>query len=102
MQSPLLWWPVYEVFRERGAAPDVRQTYVQVILRYTAEGSTTRNDLQIGPVSLDSAYLADTWQATQKDTCFGLLASLQKTLGAVALTLAPRDRHSQPADASDL
>jgi hypothetical protein len=47
------------VFREQGAAPDVRQTYGQILLRYRAEGSTTRNDLQIRPVALAGLEIRD-------------------------------------------
>ena len=39
---------VLMLFRAKGQAPDLGPTAVQVILRYTAEGSTMRNDMQIG------------------------------------------------------
>jgi hypothetical protein len=37
----------------------MRQTYGQVLLRYRAEGSTTRNDLQLGPVALADLEIRD-------------------------------------------
>ena len=47
---------------------------VQAILRYTAEGSTMRNDMQIGPISLDSAFL-DAMPITKGEPCFGIYAA---------------------------
>jgi choline dehydrogenase len=85
-------------FRETGTAPDyLRHPACPAILRYTAEGSTVRNDMQIGPISLDSAFLGG-MLVTQGEPCFGLYAAIHG--GAVSsgeLTLTSRDPHVQPA-----
>lgn len=83
--------------RETGQAPDVRQTAVQLILRYTAEGSPMRNDMQIGPIALDRAYLPDTVPLPRDALCFGLYAALHNAVSAGALTLTSPDPHVQPA-----
>jgi choline dehydrogenase len=85
-------------FRETGTVPDyLRQPSCPAILRYTAEGSTMQNDMQIGPISLDSAFLGG-MPVTQGEPCFGLYAAIHG--GAVSrgeLTLTSRDPHVQPA-----
>jgi predicted dehydrogenase (TIGR03970 family) len=85
-------------FRETGTAPDYRrQPCCPAILRYTAHESAVRNDMQIGPISLDSALLVG-MPVTKGEPCFGLYAAIHG--GAVSsgeLTLTSRDPHVQPA-----
>ena len=83
------------LFRETGTGPDIGQTAEQVVLRYTAEGSAARNDMQIGPVALDSAYLPD--PITADDTCFALFAAVHQSLSAGEVRLTSADPHVQPA-----
>jgi choline dehydrogenase len=85
------------LFRETGLAPDFRQTWGQLILRYTAEGSTMRNDMQIAPFALDRAYLPDTVPIPRDASCFGIYAALFNAVSAGALTLTSADPHVQPA-----
>jgi choline dehydrogenase len=83
-------------FREKGQAPALGPTAVQVILRYTAEGSTMRNDMQIGPISLDSAYMPPDVPIGRGETCFGMYANIQHAVSVGELTLTSRDPHVQP------
>jgi choline dehydrogenase len=85
------------LFRETGQAPDLGRTAVQVILRYTAEGSTTRNDMQIGPLSLDSAYMPPDSPIARGEVCFGLYANIQNAVSVGELKLTSRDPHVQPS-----
>jgi choline dehydrogenase len=84
------------LFRETGKAPDFRQAAVQVLLRYTAEGSTTRNDMQIGQIPLFSAYLPANVPISKDEHCFFLYADIQQAASVGELTLASTDPHIQP------
>jgi choline dehydrogenase len=86
------------MFRERGPVPDYhRQPCIQAILRYTAKGSSARNDVQIGPSSLDSAYLSADAPITKGENCFCIYANIQQAVSAGELQLTSRDPHVQPA-----
>ena len=86
------------LFRERGPVPDYRrQPWIQAILRYTATGSAARNDVQIGPSSLDSAYLPAEAPIAKGENCFCLYANVQGALSVGELQLTSRDPHIQPA-----
>jgi choline dehydrogenase len=84
-------------FRETGPTPAVHHPSLQVILRYTAAGSTTRNDMQIGPLALHSAYLPPTVPIAPEQPCFALYAAIHSAVGAGELTLTSADPHVQPA-----
>jgi choline dehydrogenase len=83
------------LFKESGRAPVVGQTAEYAVLRYTAEGSTARNDMQIGPVALDSAFLPA--PVTPEDTCFALFSAVHQPLSAGEVRLTSTDPHIQPA-----
>jgi choline dehydrogenase len=83
------------LFREKGPEPGLRQPPAQPILRYTAERSTTRNDMQIGTIAMDGAYLPP--PITPDDVCFVIFAALHKAVGAGELRVASTDPHIQPA-----
>lgn len=85
------------LFREMGKAPDFRQAAVQVLLRYTAEGSTMRNDMQIGHISLVSAYLPANVPLRKDENCFFMYANIQRAASVGELTLTSTDPHVQPA-----
>ena len=85
------------LFRETGEAPDFRQNAAQILLRYTATGSTRRNDMQIGQVPLDGEYLPPTVPITKDDTCFSIYAALHSAVSAGELKLTSRDPHVQPS-----
>ncbi len=85
-------------FREAGQALDVsRQPCVQVILRYTAEGSTSRNDIQIGALSLDSAYLPPNVPIPGDHASFSIYANVQSAASVGELKLTSEDPHVQPS-----
>jgi hypothetical protein len=65
----------------------------QVILRYTAEGSTIRNDMQIGPLSLDSMYTPPDGMGTGINAT-GKSMLLGVELPEVATDLPPRVWHA--------
>jgi predicted dehydrogenase (TIGR03970 family) len=89
---------VLMMFRERGPVPDYfRQPPIQAVLRYTAKGSSARNDLQIGPASLDSAYLPADAPITKGENCFCIYANIQNAVSAGDLQLTSRDPQVQPA-----
>jgi choline dehydrogenase len=86
------------VFRETGEKPDyLREPAVQATLRYTAEGSRARNDMQIGTLSLDGDLLADMFPAAQGHACFGLYVNIQSAASVGELKLTSRDPDVQPA-----
>ena len=85
------------LFRETDTAHDYfRQPCVNVVLRYTAEGSTIRNDMQIGHIPLDSAYYPDGVPIAKDDTSFCLFGAVMHADSVGELRLASRDPHVQP------
>lgn len=86
------------VCRETGEAPDYfRDPSVQVILRYTAKGSGTRNDMQVGILSLDGEVLADIAPPARGHACFGLYAAIHSAASAGELKLPSSDPKVQPS-----
>jgi choline dehydrogenase len=85
------------LFRSTGQAPDLGPTAVQVILRYTAEGSTMRNDMQIGPLALDSAHMPPDSPIARGEPCFGMYAAIHNAVSIGELKLTSRDPQVQPA-----
>ncbi len=83
------------LFKESGMAPVAGQTAEYLVLRYTAEGSTARNDMQIGPVALDSAFLPA--PITPEDTCFALFSAVHQPLSRGEVRLTSTDPDTQPA-----
>jgi choline dehydrogenase len=83
-------------FRAKGAA-DLGPISVEVVLRYTAAGSTTRNDMQIGPAGLDSAYLPPDSGVNRGESCFCIYAALLHANSIGELRLTSRDPQVQPA-----
>src|SRR5262249_58851811 len=62
---------VFFMCRQRGQPPDtLKPPYVQVVLRYTASGSSARNDMQIGTLAVDSAYLPAHGQSDPDEPCY--------------------------------
>jgi choline dehydrogenase len=86
------------VCRETGEIPDYfRNPSVQVILRYTADGSSTRNDMQVGVLSLDGEVLAAIAPPAKGHACFGLYAAIHSAASAGELRLASTDPKVQPS-----
>ena len=85
-------------FREKGTAPDYfRQPCVNAVLRYTSAGSLARNDMQIGHIPLDSAYLPDGVPIAGEDTCFCLFGALMQAASSGELKLTSRDPQIHPS-----
>ena len=85
-------------FRETGKAPDYfRQPCSQVTLRYMSGGAGTRNDMQVGAVSLDGDLLADMAPPAKGHACFALYAALFSALSAGELKLVSSDPDVQPS-----
>lgn len=86
------------VCRETGEMPDyTRHPSVQAILRYTAEGAGTRNDMQVGTLSLDGDLLAEKAPPAKDHACFGLYAALFSPISAGEIKLVSGDPDVQPA-----
>jgi choline dehydrogenase len=83
------------LFQETGPAIDFRQSANQVMLRCTAEGSRTRNDMQIGPAPLDGTYL--NLPVVNAESYFTIYANVQNAVTAGELKLTSTDPHVQPA-----
>ena len=86
---------VLPVFRARGPA-DLGPISVELALRYTANGSATRNDMQIGPAGLDSAYMGPESGIKTGEACFCIYAALLHAASTGVLHLASADPHVQP------
>ncbi len=84
------------LFRARGDQPDVLAPSIQVGLRYTVEGSNTRNDMQITPILMNSEHRPAQVQIATGDNYFGLSVSLQLAVGSGELRLASGDPNVQP------
>ena len=85
------------LFRETGQMPTDLEAMVSVMLRYTAEGSKTREDMYISAIPLDPAYLPTNGPITKNDRCFTLMVSVQNALSAGELKLISRDPHAHPS-----
>ena len=85
------------LFRETGEMPGDSDNMLQVLLRYTVEGSKTREDMQIMEFSIDTEYMTADFPDTQGDNCFALVVSVQNALSAGELRLTSSDPHLQPS-----
>ena len=83
------------LFRETGEMPGDLEAMIQVLLRYTIEGSNTRDDMHIGTTSLDTQYLPANIP-TGNENCFAIYVSVQNALSSGELKLTSRDPHVQP------
>lgn len=88
---------VFFLCHEPGELHDtMRPPYVQVVLRYTATGSAEYNDLQIGTMAADAAYLGDAGFKPDEN-CFAIYANIQRPRSCGELKLASQDPAVQPA-----
>jgi choline dehydrogenase len=88
---------VFFMCHEPGELHDtLRPPYVQAVLRYTAEGSSERNDMQVGTMAADAAYLADAGFKPDEN-CFAIYANIQRPRSTGELRLASNDPAVQPA-----
>jgi choline dehydrogenase len=84
------------LFRETGQMPGDLEAMIQVLLRYTVEGSNTRDDMQIATASIDPEFLPANGPIARNDNCFTIFVSVQNALSAGELRLTSRDPHVQP------
>jgi choline dehydrogenase len=84
------------LFRATGDRPDVQAPVIQVGLRYTVEGSTLRNDMQISPMLMTSEHRPAQVQIDDDENYIGFSASLQLAMGAGELYLTANDPFVQP------
>ena len=87
---------VYIVFRQLPECPTDFEASIQTVLRCTAEGSDTRNDLQIFPIQMEPDNLASRFPMTAGENCFTIIIALQNASTAGELTLASADPKAQP------
>ena len=85
------------LFRETEEPPGDLEAMIQVNLRYTIEGSATRNDMQIGIYPVDSEYLPANVPINKDDNCFAMYVALQNAETAGELKLTSRDPNVQPS-----
>ena len=85
------------LFRERGDAPRHVDSEVQMGLRYTVDGSNTRNDMQMVPLLIRSEHAPVNVQTRGHDYYFGINVALQNAVTAGQLKLASKDPAVQPS-----
>ena len=85
------------LFRETGEMPGDLEAMIQVLLRYTVEGSSTRDDMHIATTSLDTEHISADVPITRDDSCFAIYVSVQNALSTGELRLTSRDPHVQPS-----
>ena len=85
------------MFRETAQHPGDLEAMIQVNLRYTVEGSTTRNDMQIGVYPVDPEHPPANVPITRDDNCFAIYVGLQNAVTAGELKLTSRDPYVQPS-----
>ena len=84
------------LYQATGDRPDVQAPVIQVGLRYTVEGSSLRNDMQISPMLMTSEHRPAQVEIDDDKNYIGLSASLQLALGKGELKLTSTDPHVQP------
>ena len=84
------------LYRAAGDRPDVQAPMTQVGLRYTATGSSLRNDMQLQPMLMTSEHRPAQVDIDDDSNYVGMNASLQLAMGQGELTLQSTDPHVQP------
>ena len=84
------------LFHAAGERPDVNEPAIQVGLRYTVEGSSIRNDMQITPFLMTSEHRPAQVQIDDDRNYIGFSSSLQLAMGSGELRLTSTDPHVQP------
>ena len=87
---------VFMLFRSTGEAPGVMAPSIQVGLRYTVEGSDTRNDMQVSPLLMTSEHRPANVQVDSNDNHFGISIGLQLAVGSGEIRLTSTDPGVQP------
>jgi choline dehydrogenase len=84
------------LYRMAGERPDVQAPSIQVGLRYTVEGSSLRNDMQITPILMTSEHRPVHVTISDDDNYLGFSCSLQLALGAGELRITSADPQVAP------
>ena len=84
------------LYRAAGDRPDVQAPMTQVGLRYTATGSSLRNDMQLQPMLMTSEHRPAQVAIDDDSNYVGMNASLQLAMGQGELTLQSTDPNVQP------
>ena len=82
------------LYEYQGELPDDTEAMIQTLLRYTTEGSATRDDMHIGILSLDPAHVPEGLPLDIEGKCITIYSSVQNALSAGELRL----RSSNPDD----
>ena len=82
------------LYEYQGELPDDMEAMIQTLLRYTTEGSATRDDMHIGILSLDPAHVPEGLPLDIEGKCITIYSSIQNALSAGELRL----RSSNPDD----
>ena len=82
------------LYEYQGELPDDAEAMIQTLLRYTTEGSATRDDMHIGILSLDPAHVPEGLPLDIEGKCITIYSSIQNALSAGELRL----RSSNPDD----
>jgi choline dehydrogenase len=87
---------VYLTYRQLGERPVGFESSIQTVLRCTAEGSDTRNDIQIFPIQMEPENLAFRFPITAGINCFSIIVALENASTSGELTLASADPSAPP------
>ena len=82
------------LYEYQGELPDDTEAMIQTLLRYTTEGSATRDDMHVGVLSLDPAHVPEGLPLDIGGKCITIYSSVQNALSAGELRL----RSSNPDD----
>ena len=84
------------LFKGIGAPPPDDAASIQVGLRFSTEGSSTRADFQLAPILMNSEHRPSSVLIENEDFHFGLSVGLQNATSAGELTLVSTDPRVQP------
>ena len=85
------------LFRETGPMPADSEAMIPVLLRYTIEGSKTRDDMYISVIPLDPAYLPADSPVSKYEHCFTIYVSVQNSLSVGEVRLTSNDPYVHPS-----
>ncbi|MFQ6029080.1 MAG: mycofactocin system GMC family oxidoreductase MftG [Dehalococcoidia bacterium] len=88
---------VFTLFRGYGDPPDEDAPCIQIGLRYSAEDSPTRADIQMSPILMTSEHRPASVQIDSDDFHFGISTALQNATTAGRVRLASTDPRVQPS-----
>src|SRR5207244_5515509 len=77
------------LYRAKVPKPDVQAPSIQVVLRYTVEGSYLHNDMQMSPTLMTSEHRPLHVPISDDDNYLGVSCSLQLALSAASYASPP-------------